>query len=149
MAVLRQGFAKLTRRRRGIGGEGLRQVQGCGRPPTPPLFIGGERVGWPPLDPIYGWGGSQGGRSASQVKWRPSPLGFPLSHAHGPWGGWCPWPIKARAPPYSPCCCIGRGGMISGPPNPSGILRKLLEASRYNTEKTQTFFRTRTTTFHI
>ena len=41
---------------------------------------------------------AKGGRSASQVKWRPSPLGFPPSHAHGPWGAWCPWPIKARAP---------------------------------------------------
>ena len=54
-------------------------------------------------------------------------------------GGWCPWPIKARAPPYSSCYCIGRGGTISRPPDPSGILRNLLEASRYNSGKTELF----------
>ena len=64
-------------------------------------------------------------------------------------GGWCPWPIKARVPPYSPCCCIGRGGTFSGPPDPSEILRNLPEASRYNTGKNRTFPGTRTTTFHI
>ena len=155
-----QGFAE-HRGRGGGRGVGLRQKRGVLlslAAPKPPLYRGGweglrPHLGFPPqgVRPALdgAWGAAKGGRSASQVKWRPSPLGFPLSHAHGPWGGWCPWPIKARAPPYSPCCCIGRGGTFSGPPDPSGILRNLLEASRYNTEKTRTFPGTRTTTFHI
>ena len=78
------------------------------------------------------------------------PLGFPPPMRMGlGGGGWFPWPIKARAPPYNPCCCIGRGGTISGPPDPSAIPRNLLEASRYNTGKTRTFPGTRTTTSHI
>ena len=62
----------------------------------------------------------------------------------GEWEGANPrsrWALRPSlvAPPYSPCCCIGRGGTISGPPDPSGILRNLLEASRYNTEKPELF----------
>ena len=158
MAIL-QGFAK-HRERGGGRGVGLRQKEtfSCpGQPQTSTIYRGGgglrPHLGFPPqgVRPALdgAWGAAKGGRSASQVKWRPSPLGFPLSHAHGPWRGWCPWPIKARAPPYSPCCCIGRGGTFPGPPDPSGILRNLLEASRYNTGKTRTFPGTRTTTFHI
>ena len=150
MAIL-QGFAKHRWRGGGHGrGEGLRQNLGFGCPPTPPhIYRGKGEGGRPPQIQSEEGAAAKGGRSASQVKWRPSPLGFSPSHAHGPWGGWCPRPIKARAPPYSPCYCIGRGGTISGPPDPSGILRNLLEASRYNTEKTRTFSGTRTTTFHI
>ena len=119
--------------------------EGCARtwvrlPSQPPhIYRGKGEGGRPPQIQSEEGAAAKGGRSASQVKWRPSPLGFSPSHAHGPWGGWCPWPIKARAPPYSPCYCIGRGGTISGPPDPSGILRNLLEASRYNTEKTELF----------
>ena len=155
-AGLRQAPRERRRKKRGRAapkGDVLMSVW----QPKPQVYIGGKGAA-PPLgfptprgaaSPRWGLGAAKGGRSASQVKWRPSPLGFPPSHAHGPWGGWCPWPIKARAPPYSPCCCIGRGGTVSGPPDPSGILRNLLEASRYNTEKTRTFPGTRTTTFHI
>ena len=134
--AIQQGFAK--HRGRGEGREaGLRQGEVkliCWQPQNPQVYIGEREGGAPPLGfppqgvrlpPIPSKGGGQGGRSASQVKWRPSPLGFPLSHAHGPWGGWCPWPIKARAPPYSPCYCIGRGGTISGPPESSGTFWKL------------------------
>ena len=114
-------------------------------PSHPPhIYRGKGEGGRPPQIQSEEGAAAKGGRSASQVKWRPSPLGFPLSHADGPWGAWCPWPIKARAPPYSPCYCIGRGGTISGPPDPSGILRNLLEASRYNTKKTRTFPATKT-----
>ena len=113
--------------------------KGCGCPPTPPLFIGGGKRGPAPLDPIYGWGRRPRGEEClpSQVEASPFRV-FPLPC---PWalGGWCPWPIKARAPPYSPCYYMGRGGTISGPLDPSEILRNLLEASRYNTEKTRTF----------
>ena len=156
-AGLRQAPRERRRRERGRAAPKRRRSHVLGSP-KPQIYIGeGEgcapHLGFPPqgVRPALdgAWGAAKGGRSASQVKWRPSPLGFPLSHAHGPWGGWCPWPIKARAPPYSPCYCIGRGGTISGPPDPSGILRNLLEASRYNTEKTRTFPGTRTTTFHI
>ena len=67
--------------------------------PKTPIYIGeGEgcapHLGFPPqgVRPALdgAWGAAKGGRSASQVKWRPSPLGFPLSHAHGPWGGLVP-----------------------------------------------------------
>ena len=108
----------------------------------------GEGSG-PPRSHLGVEAAAKGGRSASQVKWRPSPLRVFFPHAHGPEGGWCPWPIKARAPPYSPCFCIGRGGTISGPPDPSGILRNLPEASRYNTGKNRTFSGTPITTSHI
>jgi hypothetical protein len=35
-----------------LEGEGAAPSEGCGLPPTPPLFIGGGRGGRPPLDPI-------------------------------------------------------------------------------------------------
>ena len=54
-------------------------------------------------------------------------------------GAGAPGPLRLGRPPYSPCYCIGRGGTISGLPDPSGILRNLLEASRYNTEKPELF----------
>ena len=52
VAIL-QGFAKHRGRGGVLGrGGGLRQNLGCGCPPTPPLFIGGEIGGPAPLDPI-------------------------------------------------------------------------------------------------
>ena len=69
-------------------------------PSHPPhIYRGKGEGGRPPQIQSEEGAAAKGGRSASQVKWRPSPLGFSPSHAHGPWGGWCPWPIKARAPP--------------------------------------------------
>ena len=69
-------------------------------PPSHPstIYRWGER-GPAPLDPIKGWGGGQGGEEClpSQVEALPlrvSPL--PCAWALG---GWCPWPIKVRAPP--------------------------------------------------
>ena len=146
-AGLRQALAG----EEGVSQEGgRRQGLRCGCPPSPPLYIGARERGEAQHCPfLQGRGAAKRGRSASQVKWRPSPLGFPPSHAHGPWGAGAPGPLRLGHPPYSPCYCIGRGGTFSGPPDPSGILRNLLEASRYNTEKTRTFSGTRTTTFHI
>ena len=155
-----QGFAK-HHGRGGVGREvGLHQegeVLMCLAAPKPQVYIG-EKGAAPPLgfptprgaaNPRSHLGGRPRGEEClpSQVEASPFRV-FPLPCA---WalGGWCPWPIKARAPPYSPCCCIGRGGTFSGPPDPSGILRNLPEASRYNTGKNRTFPGTRTTTFHI
>ena len=125
------GLRQAPRERRSTWERGRAAPElGCGCPPNPHIYRGKGEGGRPPQIQSEEGAAAKGGRSASQVKWRPSPLGFSLSHAHGPWGGWCPWPIKARAPPYSPCYCIGRGGTISGPPDPSGILRtfwKLLD----------------------
>ena len=93
-------------------------------PSLPPLYIG-------PLGaPALGDAISKGGRRPrgeeclpSQVETSPFRVSpFPCAWALG---GWFPWPIKARAPPYSPCYCIGRGGTFSGPPESSGIFWKL------------------------
>ena len=105
--------------------------------PKPQLYIGG-RGGCAPFRVSHPKGCGRGEECLpSQVEaspFRVSP--FPCAWALG---GWFPWPIKARAPPYSPCYCIGRGGTISGPPDPSGILRNLLEASRSIPKKPELF----------
>ena len=105
--------------------------EGCARtwvrlPSHPHIYIGARERGAGPLRSNLRRGRRPRGEEClpSQVEALPlrvSPL--PCAWALG--GGWCPWPIKAREPPYSPCCCIGRGGTFSGPPDPSGILRKL------------------------
>ena len=131
-----------TRRERGRAAprRRLNRVSGS---PKPQVYIGGgeglrphlgfPRGGGSPLRSHLGLGAAAKGEEClpSQVEalpFRVSPL--PCAWALG---GWCPWPIKARAPPYSPCCCIGRGGTFSG------ILRNLPKASRYNTEKPELF----------
>ena len=121
------GLRQAPRERRNTWARGRAAPELGVRLPSHPstIYRWGEKGASPPRSHLGLGAVAKGGSSASQVKWRPSPLGFPLSHAHGPWGGWCPWPIKARAPPYSPCCCIGRGGTFSGPPDPSGILWNL------------------------
>ena len=65
--------------------------------PKPQLYIGG-RGGCAPFRVSHPKGCGQGGRNASQVKWRPPPLGFPLSHAHGPWGAGAPGPLSLGRP---------------------------------------------------
>ena len=78
---------------------GRRQGLRSGCPPSPPLYIGaGERGEAQPCPFLQGRGAANGGRSASQVKWRPSPLGFPLSHAHGPCGAGAPGPLRLGRP---------------------------------------------------
>ena len=51
------------------------------------IYRWGEKGAGPPRSHLGLGAAAKGGRSASHLKWRPSPLGFSLSHAHGPWGG--------------------------------------------------------------
>ena len=93
----------------------------------PQVYIWGKG-GCAPFRVSHPKGCGQGGRSASQVKWRPPPLGFSPSHVHGPWGGWCPWPIKARAPPTAHATVLDvveHFPDLRTPPESSGTFRKL------------------------
>ena len=54
-AGFRQGFAKLTRRRRGIGGEGLRLGLSFKLPCASPLYIGVEGLVSCPPSPLRRW----------------------------------------------------------------------------------------------
>ena len=71
----------------------MEEGEGCARtwvrlPSHPPhIYRGKGEGGRPPQIQSEEGAAAKGGRSASQVKWRPSPLGFSPSHAHGPWGG--------------------------------------------------------------
>ena len=125
-AGLRQAPRERRRRERGRAAPKERRSRVLGSP-KPQLYIGG-RGGCAPFRVSHPKGCGQGGRSASQVKWRPSPLGFPLSHAHGPWGGWCPWPIKARAPPTAHATVLDvveQFPDLRTPPESSGTFWKL------------------------
>ena len=96
MAVLRQGFAKLTRRRRGVG-----EGRGCALdvvllPSHPPLFIGARERGAGPLQMDLEGGGGQGGGLPPKPRGAPPP-GFPptlgawaLGGGAKPTWGWFP-----------------------------------------------------------
>ena len=107
-------------------GKGCARTSGAAALPPPHIYRGKGEGGRPPQIQCEEGAAAKGGRSASQVKWRPSPLGFSPSHAHGPWGGWCPWPIKARAP-LQPMLLywtwwnnFRTSGPLRNPPEPSG-----------------------------
>ena len=98
VAIL-QGFAKHRGGGGGLGrGEGLRQNLGAAALPPPHIYRGKGEGGQPPQIQSEEGAAAKGGRSASQVKWRPSPLGFPPSHAHGPWGAGSPGPLRLGRP---------------------------------------------------
>ena len=134
MAIL-QGFAK--HHGRGVLGRGggLRQNLGAAALPPPHIYRGKGEGGRPPQIQSEEGAAAKGGRSVSQVKWRPSPLGFPLSHAHGPWGAGALGPLRLGRP-LQPMLLYWTWWNIF---RTSGILRNLPEASRYNTGKTELF----------
>ena len=65
--------------------------------PKPQVYIGG-RGGCAPFRVSHPKGCGQGGRSASQVKWRPPPLGFPLPMRMGLGGAGAPGPLRLGRP---------------------------------------------------
>ena len=128
MAIL-QGFAKHRGRGGVLGrGGGLRQNLWCGCPPTPHIYRGKGEGGRPPQIQSKEGAAAKGGRSASQVKWRPSPLGFPLSHAHGPWGAGSPGPLRLGRPPTAHATVLDvveQFPDLRTPPESSGTFWKL------------------------
>ena len=64
------------------------------------------------------------------------PLRVSPSHAHEPWGAGAPGPLMLGSPPTAHATVLD---VVEHFPDPSGILRNLLEASRYNTEKPELF----------
>ena len=151
----RQGFAKRYRRcdlRRKRSRERGRAATGMWdcfvqTSPSPLLYIGGKGKGLvAALGPSSKEGRRLGRKLASQGKWTPSHLGFPLPLAHGPCGAGAPRTIRLGSPPLQPIHALGAGGIL---PNSSGTLRNLPEASRYNTGKTRNFFGSQNMTSHI
>ena len=128
MAIL-QGFAKHRERGGVLGrGGGLRQNLGCGCPPTPHIYIGARERGAGPLRSNLRRGRRPRGEECLPSQVEASPLGFYPSHAHGPWGGWCPWPIKARAPPTAHATVLDvveQFPDLRTPPESSGTFWKL------------------------
>ena len=124
-----------------MGGRGRRQEQGCGCPPSPPLYIGprergGTALALPPrkgaareesflpkaprrcLPPL--------GLSLFLISWRMGLLGLvPLAH------------IGQGAHPYSPCGPPGLVDPLGGPPDP-------FRHSRYNTDNARNISATKT-----
>ena len=125
--AIQQGFAK-HHGRGGVGREvGLHQEEkfSCvGSPKTSSIYRG--EGGCAPFRVSHPKVCGQGGRSASQVKWRPPPLGFPPSHAHGPWGAGSPGPLRLGRP-LQPMLLywtwwnnFRTSGPLRNPPEPSG-----------------------------
>ena len=127
----RQGFAKRYRRcdlRRKRSRERGRAATGawdcCVQPsPSPLLYIGGKGKGLvAALGPSSKEGRRLGRKLASQGKWTPSHLEFPLSLAHGPCGAGAPDPISLGHHPTAHACPRSRR-------DPFGLLRNPLEPS--------------------
>ena len=95
--------------------------------PKPQLYIGG-RGGCAPFRVSHPKGCGQGGRSASQVKWRPSPLGFPLFNVHGPRGAGALGPLRLGRPPTAHAAVLDvveHFPDLRTPPESSGTFWKL------------------------
>ena len=149
VTVLRQGFAKHTRRRRGVG-EGRGCALSCGvLQPTlhPSIYRGRGKGGRPSKENPRGGRRPRGGgvhppQGTSEV---PSPfrtLPFPYLLVHGPLGAGDLGPYRPRRTPYSPC---GPPGQVAPPGGPPGPFRW----SWYNTGHPKTCIDGRNSTSYI
>ena len=95
--------------------------QGCGCPPTPPLYIGARERGAGPLDPIW-WEGRRPGRVACPPSQGGAPSRVsPNPRRMGPRGVWRPAHLGAGSPLYSAHRALrGRWTLPVDPRNPFG-----------------------------
>ena len=129
----RQGFAKryprrdLRRKRSRERGRAATGAWDCCFQAFPSclLYIGGKGQGLvASLGPSSKEGRRLGRKLASQGKWTPSHLGFPLALAHGPCGAGAPGLIRLGCPPTAHACprdWRDPSRLLQNPPEPSGI----------------------------
>ena len=99
-------------------------------PSHPPHIYRGKGEGVGPLRSNLRRGRRpRGGGVPPKSSGGPPPLGFSLSHAHGPWGvGLVPWPMKDRAPPTTHVTVLNvveQFPDLRTPPESSGTFWKL------------------------
>ena len=90
-------------------------------------MLRGEGAG-PPRSDLGVEAAAKGGRSAPQVKWRPSPLGFPLPMRMGLRGAGAPGPLRLGRPPTAHATVLDVVELfpdLRTPPESSGTFRKL------------------------